>query len=217
MRYEYIGQNIDEGLSVLKDALTSIEQNTANTNIYLLQVIKNKVHGGGRKGLKTRYDGQNITFQLNGATPMGGIERYGAPQKTLDFLQEQIRELKAENEELKEQLRDYEDEALTREGESDKPTGIAGMIGGLLEKPELQDALISGVMGWLSNLKKPNYNMQQGQQTNISNADELNKAVLRLSAYVPDLAAMLNKLAEIAEKDKAQFDMLLNILRTTNI
>ena len=219
MRFEYLGTNKDEGCAILKDALSSIEQNTANTNIYLLQVIKTKVHGGGAKGRKTRFDGQNITFQLNGVTGIGGVQLYQAPQKTLDFLHDEISQLRLENAELKEQLREYEDEELTRHNEQKKAGGIGAIFSGMLERPEVQDMLVSGVMDFFKNMKNKNsMNIGQSEQkNNISNDAAINAAVIRLSKYVPDLAMMLNKLADIAEKDKGQFDMLLNILRTQNV
>jgi hypothetical protein len=210
LRYEFEGQDKSEGGQILANALDAILSNPNNTNLYLLQVIRAKIHGGGQKGRKTRYDGQNITFQLNGVNSGAMGQMLPAfPQKTFDYFKDELERYKIENESLREQIAELEAEC--EEKQETKQSGIGAMVSTLFERPEIQQALISGVTDFFKGLKKNN--QMTTDNNNIQNDVEVTAAVNRLKSHVPDLAALLNKLSTIAENDKAQFDMLCNILR----
>ena len=219
LRFEYMEDNIDEGCKILGEALQSIQQNPVNTNVYLLQVVTGTKGGGGSKGNKKQYTGSNITFQLNGVQGLsgfgGGVMQpyYGGGSASPDLLK-RLDLLEQENKRLNDLL-------LMEDEDEDQPEekGVMGMIGKMISTPEIQGAIAGAVVDFISSLKKKqnnNLNMSDNNNKNISGYDPaLITAIDRLKNHVPDLDVYLNKLADIADNDKAQFNMLLGALKAS--
>lgn len=223
LRFEYMEDNIDEGCRILADALKSIEQNPVNTNVYLLQVVTGAKGGGGSRGNKKQYTGSNITFQLNGVTGLGGfggnmMQPYYGQNVPPDLLK-RLDNLEQENKRLNDLLLlDSDDNDDQNDPDQDK--GVLGMIGKMVNTPEIQGAIAGAIVDFISSLKKKQNNStimnQNNNEKNVSGYDsELIKAIDRLKIHVPDLSIYLNKLADIADNDKAQFNMLLGALKAS--
>jgi hypothetical protein len=129
------------------------------------------------------------------------------------------------------QLEERERLRLAQEDDEEEPEDktVMGKIGtlamGLLERPEVQQQIISGVMGFVKNLK-PNMNKASTEhpelgkvagveQVNLLSPDQIQKAhaaMTRLSVIDAELGDHLTKLADIAENSPKKYAMALTFL-----
>lgn len=128
----------------LNDCLIALKQNVENTNPYTLYVF-NMVKG-------QKKDQSAIIFQLNKAERyLPAIGSVGTDPQMIRLMEKMI-----ENQNLMAsklaamEMQDEEDE------EDEEQPGAAGILGKLLEKPEVQDFLMNGAMAIVSGFtKKP--------------------------------------------------------------
>lgn len=102
---------------------------------------------------------------------------------------------------------DYESETETE--------AIIGKIEGILNHPVI-NLLIGVLTPKISNLMQPakqKVTSLAGVNEDIgSETDKLEKALIRLSNHIEDLPTTMTKLADYADKNKPQFDILLKML-----
>lgn len=94
------------------------------------------------------------------------------------------------------------------EEEEDEQLGMAGIINQLIQKPEIQTA----IMGYIGNLftKQQPMGVAGVPDQNVSS---LEQSLQTLSHHTKDLEGDLKLLADMAEKNPTQFKFLLSMLR----
>ena len=141
LRYNFIGEK-EIGRQELVNALTQLRNNIENYNPYLIQVISEGNTGRG----KAKKDGPvltSISFQLNrpqSMLPMQAMAGMGSPRT--EMLLEKLVEQNAML-----QSRIAAIEAMEEEEEEPKSP-----IDQMLSNPQLQEALIAGVMSLVSGM-----------------------------------------------------------------
>ena len=108
-------------------------------------------------------------------------------------------------------------EAEEEREEEDKPTGIMGVIGSLLENPSVQQALMAKLSGWLgapAMLPSPAQVAGVGDGPKISQDQytKLEEAVNILAACDPLIGDHLLGLAKIARDNPGKYKMALTFL-----
>ena len=99
-----------------------------------------------------------------------------------------------------------EPEEEEEEEEEPKPEGVMGMINGLVEKPEIQAAIIA----WVGRILTPPKIAAVGS---VPSAGSLEETLAILKKADPQLEADLALLAKMATDNPGQFNFLLSMLR----
>jgi hypothetical protein len=186
-RYEYDGNDKEEGCSSLIQYLNDIKKNTENTNKYLLQV-----YGGAKSGKSSTKKG--ITFQLNRSASSVGSVSSGNDLVMREVLNE-LRELRAER-----FNRDIED--AEGEEEEEKPQGI---LAGLMAQPQIQTMIMQIVGNIAAAFVKPMPN------TKLAGVDDGD--IEKILQILFDKGVTIDDLGKLASMDKSQITMLLTMLR----
>lgn len=198
-RFSYDGDDKIKGSADLAEALASVTSNPDNTNTYLLVIYK-KV---GKKNVPEN----SITFQLNTTNkylPMPGMMAGTGYNNSGE-----LSALRAEIASLKMQLAADQEE----ENEEDEPEEDS-FIGSMFKSPEMQKMLMSGLMNLMAGSSTKVTNLAGIENANPDDqAAKIHEAVNRLYSKNPQLGDDLLLLAEIAENNPAQFNMLISMLR----
>lgn len=220
LRWEFNGTEKQEGLHKLGIACDAILSNPSNINSYTLQLIRSDaiIKQGEHKAAKRIQDAINIVFQLNfdngiRQLPQMQIGATRSDDLIVKALQAQTEQLNA----LTSLLTAKIGAAETVEPEDDEPLSI-GSIGervlepvlSVLDNPILQNALADKIAGWLMPNNKP---IAMAGITQDENEKLIQQAISILKQHDANLGNDLMKLAEIAQKDINQFNMLLTVLR----
>lgn len=145
LRYNFIGEK-EIGRQELVNALTQLRNNIENYNPYLIQVISEGTTGRG----KAKKDGPvltSISFQLNrpqSFLPMQQMSGVGSPRT--EMLLEKLIE---QNALMQSRLAAIEALDEIEEEEEEAPKGPFDQM---LSNPQLQEALIAGVMSLVSGM-----------------------------------------------------------------
>jgi hypothetical protein len=197
-RFSYDGDDKIKGSADLAEALASVTSNPDNTNTYLLVIYK-KV---GKKNVPEN----SITFQLN--TTNKYLPMPGMMAGTGYSNNGELSALRAEIAALKMQM------AADQEEEEEEETEEDNFIGSMLKSPEMQKMLMSGLINLMAGSSTKVTNLAGIENENPDDqAAKINEAVNRLYAKNSKLGDDLLLLAEIAENNPAQFNMLISMLR----
>ena len=183
-RYEYDGNDKEEGMTYLHQYLNDIRKNPENTNKYLLQVYSNS------KGAKTAKKG--ITFQLNRATSV-----IAGTTSSDNVMREVLNELRAMRAERFD--KDIEEDI---EEEEEKPQSI---LAGLMSQPQVQNMILTIVGNIAASFMKPNVTPKLAGIEDAS-IDDILKVLF-------DKGVTQDDLAKLAAMEKSQIAMLLTMLR----
>jgi hypothetical protein len=144
LRYNFVGEK-EIGRQELVNALTQLRNNIENYNPYLIQVISEGNTGRGKK--KENPVLTSISFQLNrpqSMLPMQAMAGMGSPRT--EMLLEKLVE---QNAMLQSRIAAIEAMEDLEEDEEEAPKSP---IDQMLSSPQVQEALIAGVMSLMSGL-----------------------------------------------------------------
>lgn len=144
LRYNFVGEK-EIGRQELVNALTQLRNNIENYNPYLIQVISEGSTGRGKK--KESPVLTSISFQLNrpqSMLPMQAMSGMGSPRT--EMLLEKLVE---QNAMLQSRIAAIEAMDDLEEEEEEAPKSP---IDQMLSSPQVQEALIAGVMSLMSGL-----------------------------------------------------------------
>ncbi len=217
LRWEYNGDNKNEGINELDMACEAILANPTNINSYTLQLVRSDkiVRTGEHKAAKKIEDAINIVFQLNFATSMQpNIGNYNEQKNSsLEILmQKQIEQQNTIISLLTAKIQGIEDDSEPMQ-EPKIGERLMQPLFQLLESPIIQNALAEKISGFFSGNKQP---MGIAGMTVSENDRMINEAITILKLHTNNLGIDLMKLATIAKNDSNQFAMLLKILHQQN-
>lgn len=186
-RYEYDGNDKEEGLVLLNDYLSDIKKNPENTNKYLLQVYS---------GAKTKTSSKKgITFQLNRSNVSVG--NTGTNDPVMREVLNELRALRAERFE-----REVEDDI--EEEEEQQPQSI---LAGVMNHPQVQNMIMQIVGNIAASFMQPKTNSSP-KLAGIEE-DDVDKILQILFSK----GVTKDDLIKLASMDQSQITMLLTMLR----
>jgi hypothetical protein len=199
LRYNFVGEK-EIGRQELVNALTQLRNNIENYNPYLIQVISEGSTGRGKK--KESPVLTSISFQLNrpqSMMPMQAMGSMGNPRT--EMLLEKLVE---QNAMLASRIAAIEAmDELEGEEEEEAPKGP---IDQMLSNPQLQEALIAGVMSLVSGMIT-----KGGQPTAIAGIDDEAEAVEILRSLM-NKGVTIDHLRKLNEMSGAKLSSLLFML-----
>jgi hypothetical protein len=198
LRYNFVGEK-EIGRQELLNALTQLRNNIENYNPYLIQVISEGSTGRGKK--KESPVLTSISFQLNRPQqlmPMQSMSGIGSPRT--EMLLEKLVE---QNQILASRIAAIEAmDELEGEEEEEAPKSP---IDQMLSSPQVQEALIAGVMSLMSGL------MTKGAPTAIAGIDDEAEAVEILRSLMSK-GVTIDHLRKLNEMSSAKLSSLLFML-----
>ena len=198
LRYNFIGEK-EIGRQELVNALTQLRNNIENYNPYLIQVISEGSTGRGKK--KESPILTSISFQLNrpqSMMPMQAMAGMGSPRT--EMLLEKLVE---QNAMLQSRIAAIEAMDDLEEEEEEAPKSP---IDQMLSSPQVQEALIAGVMSLMSGLMT-----KGGAPTAIAGIDDEAEAVEILRSLMSK-GVTIDHLRKLNEMSSAKLSSLLFML-----
>lgn len=183
-RYEYDGNDKDEGLTMLNSYLNDIKSNPENTNKYLLQVYGSSKSKSSKKG---------ITFQLNRSIASVGATQSSGNDLMMREVLNELRALRAER--FNREIDDVEEEE-----EEEKPQSI---LAGLMAQPQVQTMIMQIVGNIAAAFVKPS------TPTTLAGVNDIEQILQVLF----EKGVTIDDLQKLASMDKSQITMLLTMLR----
>lgn len=218
LKFYYAGNNIDEGREVLMNNLKVVQDN-GSTAVYKIIYFDGESDG---KLNKSEIVGSN-SFRL--LMPDEEKEMYrsrmaGVGSSQLDQIKQLLETLIQQSAGLESRIAALEafDEEED-EPEEKKEGGIAGLLSGILEDPQIKSIVVNGIVDLVKKVKPGNAiedrPVPSAAVGNISAEDveKMNQAILILMDKGMT-ADDLTKLANIAKDDPITFTFLLNKLRS---
>ena len=200
LRYNFVGEK-EIGRQELLNALTQLRNNIENYNPYLIQVISEGSTGRGRSKKENSPVLTSISFQLNRPQqlmPMQSMSGIGSPRT--EMLLEKLVE---QNSMLASRIAAIEAmDELEGEEEEEAPKSP---IDQMLSSPQVQEALIAGVMSLMSGL------MTKGAPTAIAGIDDEPEAVEILKSLMSK-GVTIDHLRKLNEMSSAKLSSLLFML-----
>ena len=196
LRYNFSGDK-EIGRQELQMALTQLRNNVENYNPYLIQVISDEKVSKGRKKEPILT---SISFQLNRPQqflPMQQMGNTGSPRT--EMLLEKLIE---QNALMQSRLSALESIGEMEEEEEEPQSPINAM----LSNPELQQAIITGVMGLVGNM----FN-KTGAPTGIAGIDNTDEA-LKILHSLMDKGVTIEHLRKLDEMNSMKLKSLLMML-----
>jgi len=200
LRYNYTGEK-EIGRQELVNALTQLRNNIENYNPYLIQVISEGTTGRGRTKKETSPVLTSISFQLNrpqSYLPMQQMAGVGSPRT--EMLLEKLVE---QNQMLQSRIAAIEAMDELEEEEEEAPKSP---IDQMLSSPQVQEALIAGVMSLMSGLMT-----KGGAPTAIAGIDDEAEAVEILRSLMSK-GVTIDHLRKLNEMSSAKLSSLLFML-----
>ena len=198
LRYNFIGEK-EIGRQELVNALTQLRNNIENYNPYLIQVISEGNTARGKK--KESPILTSISFQLNrpqSMMPMQAMAGMGSPRT--EMLLEKLVE---QNAMLQSRIAAIEAMEDLEEEEEEAPKSP---IDQMLSSPQVQEALIAGVMSLMSGLMT-----KGGAPTAIAGIDDEAEAVEILRSLMSK-GVSIDHLRKLNEMSSAKLSSLLFML-----
>jgi len=198
LRYNFVGEK-EIGRQELVNALTQLRNNIENYNPYLIQVISEGNTGRGKK--KESPVLTSISFQLNrpqSMLPMQAMAGIGSPRT--EMLLEKLVE---QNAMLQSRIAAIEAMDELEEEEEEAPKSP---IDQMLSSPQVQEALIAGVMSLMSGLIT-----KGGAPTAIAGIDDEAEAVEILRSLMSK-GVTIDHLRKLNEMSSAKLSSLLFML-----
>jgi anaerobic glycerol-3-phosphate dehydrogenase len=197
LRYNFIGEK-EIGRQELVNALTQLRNNIENYNPYLIQVISEGSTGRGKK--KESPILTSISFQLNrpqSMMPMQAMAGMASPRT--EMLLEKLVE---QNAMLQSRIAAIEAMDDLEEEEEEAPKSP---IDQMLSNPQLQEALIAGVMSMVSGM------ITKGAPTGIAGIGDEAEAVEILRSLM-NKGVSIEHLRKLNEMGSAKLSSLLFML-----
>jgi hypothetical protein len=210
---KYEGGSMQEGKDQLEAALNLLTEGGSEAS-YMLRVYED-LPKGQKINSATPYSGSfNFgLFDYQGGRSVGDMSPYQQRQSAV------MGQIDARFQELQDK---YLGKIIAKMEEDDKeedekPSGIMGVIGSLLENPSVQQALMAKLSGWLgspSMLPAPAQVAGVGEGPKISQEqyDKLAEAVNILAGCDPLIGDHLLELAKIARDNPKKYKMALTFL-----
>ena len=198
LRYNFVGEK-EIGRQELVNALTQLRNNIENYNPYLIQVISEGNTGRGKK--KESPVLTSISFQLNrpqSMLPMQAMSGIGSPRT--EMLLEKLVE---QNAMLQSRIAAIEAMDELEEEEEEAPKSP---IDQMLSSPQVQEALIAGVMSLMSGLIT-----KGGAPTAIAGIDDEAEATEILRSLMSK-GVTIDHLRKLNEMSSAKLSSLLFML-----
>ena len=198
LRYNFVGEK-EIGRQELVNALTQLRNNIENYNPYLIQVISEGNTARGKK--KESPILTSISFQLNrpqSMMPMQAMAGMGSPRT--EMLLEKLVE---QNAMLQNRIAAIEAMDDLEEEEEEAPKSP---IDQMLSSPQVQEALIAGVMSLMSGLMT-----KGGAPTAIAGIDDEAEAVEILRSLMSK-GVTIDHLRKLNEMSSAKLSSLLFML-----
>ena len=198
LRYNFVGEK-EIGRQELLNALTQLRNNIENYNPYLIQVISEGSTGRGKK--KESPVLTSISFQLNRPQqlmPMQSMSGIGSPRT--EMLLEKLVE---QNQMLASRIAAIEAMDELEEEEEEAPKSP---IDQMLSSPQVQEALIAGVMSLMSGLMT-----KGGAPTAIAGIDDEAEAVEILRSLMSK-GVTIEHLRKLDQMGSAKLSSLLFML-----
>ena len=198
LRYNFVGEK-EIGRQELLNALTQLRNNIENYNPYLIQVISEGSTGRGKK--KESPVLTSISFQLNRPQqlmPMQSMSGIGSPRT--EMLLEKLVE---QNQMLASRIAAIEAMDELEEEEEEAPKSP---IDQMLSSPQVQEALIAGVMSLMSGLMT-----KGGAPTAIAGIDDEAEAVEILQSLMSK-GVTIEHLRKLDAMSSAKLSSLLFML-----
>jgi len=198
LRYNFVGEK-EIGRQELVNALTQLRNNIENYNPYLIQVISEGSTGRGRK--KESPVLTSISFQLNrpqSMMPMQAMGSMGSPRT--EMLLEKLVE---QNAMMQSRLAALEAIGELEEEEEEAPESP---INAMLNNPDLQQAIVTGIMGLVGGMFA-----KGGQPTAIAGIDDEAEAIEILRSLMSK-GVTINHLRKLNEMSSAKLSSLLFML-----
>jgi hypothetical protein len=196
LRYNFSGEK-EIGRQELQMALTQLRNNVENYNPYLIQVISEEKISKGRKKEPILT---SISFQLNRPQqflPMQQMGGVGSPRT--EMLLEKLVEQNA--------LMQSRLSALESIGEMEEEEEVVqSPINAMLNNPELQQTIITGIMGLVSNMFT-----KTGAPTGIAGIDDTDEA-LKILHSLMDKGVTIEHLRKLDEMNSIKLNSLLMML-----
>lgn len=202
--FRHVTDDIEEGAEVLQQALMKIMKN-GSTAPLCLKVYEDIKPPDGKIKSNTPFD-CCISFNL------------------YDYNFEADPRFK-HMQDLKDRIAALEQEKSALSMEADKPVGVIGKLMGMLERPEFQDMIMQGVVGWIKNKFSPLFPAKVGsinmnEQPTGSAWDtlapdqqsKLTQAMEMLMRVDPLIGDHLLKLATKAAADTGWYSTILKFL-----
>ena len=201
-------QKIDD----VEDAATELDSfldmlNQGSNAVYVLRIYE-AVPSGGIKDKTPADYGLNFRLNIDGMLPEPSRIAYLKNRDDYDKrLMERLEAIEAK-------INGVDDEDA--EDEQPAQTGLAGVLNGLISNPAIQQALISRLIGLVDKFLPPvNPTIMSGSPAiNGINEEQktLDNALTILRKHCPNLEEKLMALANLAEAEPAQFQMLIKML-----
>jgi hypothetical protein len=198
LRYNFVGEK-EIGRQELVNALTQLRNNIENYNPYLIQVISEGNTGRGKK--KESPVLTSISFQLNrpqSMLPMQAMAGIGSPRT--EMLLEKLVE---QNAMLQSRIAAIEAMDELEEEEEEAPKSP---IDQMLSSPQVQEALIAGVMSLMSGLIT-----KGGAPTAIAGIDDEAEATEILRSLM-NKGVTIDHLRKLNEMSSSKLSSLLFML-----
>lgn len=196
LRYNFSGEK-EIGRQELQMALTQLRNNVENYNPYLIQVISEEKISKGRKKEPILT---SISFQLNRPQqflPMQQMGNVGSPRT--EMLLEKLVEQNA--------LMQSRLSALESIGEMEEEEEVPmSPINVMLSNPELQQTIITGIMGLVGNMFT-----KTGTPTGIAGIDDTDEA-LKILHSLMDKGVTIEHLRKLNEMNSMKLKSLLMML-----
>lgn len=196
LRYNFSGEK-EIGRQELQMALTQLRNNVENYNPYLIQVISEEKISKGRKKEPILT---SISFQLNRPQqflPMQQMGNVGSPRT--EMLLEKLVEQNA--------LMQSRLSALESIGEMEEEEEVPmSPINVMLSNPELQQTIITGIMGLVGNMFT-----KTGTPTGIAGIDDTDEA-LKILHSLMDKGVTIEHLRKLDEMNSMKLKSLLMML-----
>ena len=195
LRYNFSGEK-EIGRQELQMALTQLRNNVENYNPYLIQVISEEKISKGRKKEPILT---SISFQLNrpqSYLPMQQMAGVGSPRT--EMLLEKLVEQNS--------LMQSRIAALESIGEMEEEEEEQSPINAMLSNPELQQTIVSGVMGLLAGMFT-----KTGVPTGIAGIDEENEAISILNSLMSK-GVTIDHLRKLNDMNSIKLSSLLMML-----
>lgn len=196
LRYNFSGEK-EIGRQELQMALTQLRNNVENYNPYLIQVISEEKVSKGRKKEPILT---SISFQLNRPQqflPMQQMGGVGSPRT--EMLLEKLVE---QNTLMQSRLSALESIGEMEEEEEEPQSPINAM----LSNPELQQAIVTGIMGLVGNMFT-----KTGAPTGIAGIDDTDEA-LKILHSLMDKGVTIEHLRKLNEMGSMKLKSLLMML-----
>jgi hypothetical protein len=213
--FSYNGGDILEGANLMRQAFELLRQGGSGAQLILKvykslngQEITNKTPWNNSFGFAL------FTVDEDSPVQLARTQGYTNLEKRIDQLQEMITTL-----------------ATAEPEQEEKPGGVMGVIGSLLEKnPQLQDVIVTGVVGMvknffnkstatsvavMGNIEKQPETQTQGsawETLPIDQQEKMKKAMEILMRLDPQIGDHLLGLANIAQNKPSQYKMALTFL-----